>query len=227
MKPINEIVSEDLELEVDGYQGTKKAISNAWRNGTIVDSKGYFWINKDMVHVILRTTKLRIPKIVMGLEAKHKMIVEGKTYLRSYKVLELLSKSLEESTASKANYLKGSLQCYSQLNELDQVKLLRMEYQESLDTTRKQLKRKRIRKYMIKQDELTNEPLINSEFSHIRSVAAYQEFATHIENGLIVNKEIHALITQKGVQDEEDLIRLCEEQGWSTSWYKAYKEIFV
>ena len=40
-------------------------------------------------------------------------------------------------------------------------------------------------------------------------------------NGLIVNKDTHFIITQEGVNDEEELYKLCYEKGWNTDWYET------
>jgi len=82
-----------------------------------------------------------------------------------------------------------------------------------------------LKKYDIKVDELTNEVLRRGcEFSHIRSVTMYKYISDNIDNGLIVNKETHNLITSRGVNDEDELRDLCEGQNWNIDWYDKYIE---
>ncbi len=50
----------------------------------------------------------------------------------------------------------------------------------------------------------------------------YKYLSDDIDNGLLVNKETHRLITERGIQDEEELLALCQEQGWKTDWYGIY-----
>ena len=105
----------------------------------------------------------------------------------------------------------------------DTVVRLRLEYDKDKAVARRTLKKKRKKTYNIKYDELTGEPLkTNCEFSHIRSYAIYKQYADDIDNGLMVNKMTHRLITERGVNDENQLLALCQEQGWKTDWYEAY-----
>lgn len=91
------------------------------------------------------------------------------------------------------------------------------------------MKKKRIKKYNIKIDELTGEKLIKktAQFSHIRSYALFKEISDKIENGLIVNKEVHAVITKEGINDEEELLELCTKKGWNKDWYEKFKINFI
>jgi len=106
------------------------------------------------------------------------------------------------------------------------AKLLRLEYENQLKSQRRLLKKKRINAYHIKNDELTNEPLKvrTAEFSHIRSVAMYKFISDSIDNGLIVNKETHKIITAEGVNDENELLSLCHSRNWSVDWYDIFVE---
>ena len=62
-----------------------------------------------------------------------------------------------------------------------------------IDRTISALKQKRIKAFTLQYDELTGEILEyqSCEFSHIRSVSLFPQFASLIENGLIVNKKTH------------------------------------
>ncbi len=76
----------------------------------------------------------------------------------------------------------------------------------------------------LQYDELTGEILEyqSCEFSHIRSVSLFPQFASLIENGLIVNKKTHEEITKYNINDEHELYNLCELKGWSLEWYEGY-----
>jgi len=91
------------------------------------------------------------------------------------------------------------------------------------------LKKRRIKTYKIKFDELTGLPLDtkNSDFSHIRSFSLFPGLADNINNGLIVNKNTHKIITEKNINDEEELYDLCIEMNWQTNWYDEFKENFI
>ncbi len=52
----------------------------------------------------------------------------------------------------------------------------------------------------------------------------YNFMSDSIDNGLIVNKETHTLITAQGVNDENELLDLCKDNNWSIGWYDIYIE---
>ena len=119
--------------------------------------------------------------------------------------------------------LLASEQFYNAIDRCETVRAIRLEYDSQKVDARKSLKPKRRRKYKIKFDELTGAPLKrNAEFSHIRSYSMYKHLSDNIDNGLLVNKEIHQLITERGINDENQLLALCQEQGWKTDWYETY-----
>ena len=163
----------------------------------------------------------------MQIEDKFKSRIGNKIYIRGFKIIEIISKCIEEDgVGTKGIYLQTSKSYYESINCCDKVKLLRLEYDNVLKEERKKLKNKRRKKYNIEFDELTGEKLKRCcEFSHIRSVAMYKSISDNIDNGLIVNKETHQIITSRGVNDEYELLNLCEEEGWSTSWYEKYINI--
>ena len=201
-----------------------KEISNAWKDATVIDSKGWLWVRQDKLHSILRIRKNNVGYILMQIPDEFKISIANSTYIRGYKVLEVIAKSIEEDgVGTKGIYLETSRKYYDSINLCDKVKLLRLEYDSGLKEQRKKLKKKRIKKYDIKLDELTNEVLRRGcEFSHIRSVTMYKYISDNIDNGLIVNKETHNLITSRGVNDEDELRDLCEEQNWNIDWYDKY-----
>lgn len=218
-----------LEPKIKSDMAKKKVIteiSNAWKNCITLDEKGWLWVEKEKLHSILRTNRANVNHILMRIEDKYKMISGNKTYIRGFQILALIAQQSEENaTGTKSVYLDVSKQYYDAINSCDKVKLLRLEYDKVLSATRKTLKKKRKSRYKIKEDELTGEKLrYHSEFSHIRSVALYGQLADSIENGLIVNRETHALITAEGINNEEELKLLCEEKRWSLQWYDKYKQ---
>ena len=204
-----------------------KEISNAWKNTSMIDYKGWVWVKKDKLHSILRTTKNNIEYIFMQIPDQHKATFGNETYVRGYEVLKLIAQSLEENgTGTKGVYLETSKQYYDAISCCDKAKLLRLEYENQLKNQRKLLKKKRINAYNIKNDELTNAPLKikSAEFSHIRSVAMYKFISDSIDNGLIVNKDTHNIITSQGINDETELLNLCKQMNWAIDWYDIYRE---
>ena len=204
-------------------------MSRAWRDSVLIDEKGWMWIKKDKLHSILRTSKSNAQFLVMKMGDEFKRSFNREIYVRGYKILELIAKTIEENGAgSKGINLEASRQFFDTINQCDTVKLQRLEFDYTLKEARKKLKNKRKRKYSIKCDELSGEELKREfEFSHIRSFAIYRELSDQIDNGLLVNKETHRLITERGVNEENGLLELCKEQGWNTNWYRSYIKIYL
>ncbi|MEO3133782.1 hypothetical protein ABHC40_06240 [Turicibacter sanguinis] len=206
----------------------KTEISNAWKNSVLIDGKGWIWVKKEKLHSILRTTKDNINFIVMKMPDEYKRTYDGKLYIRGFKVMEQIIKSEEENgTGTKGINLKASKQYYEQIHMCDTVKMLRLDYDNQLKSDRSKLKKKRRSTYKITHDELTGEKLkTNYEFSHIRSYSMFREIANNIDNGLLVNKDIHRQITERGINNEDQLLKFCEEHGYKTDWYLPYKKLF-
>ena len=212
-------------LENQITQKVKSELQRAWRDSILIDEKGWMWVKKNKLHSIIRTNKANAQFLVMRLSSEFKCNFNGELYIRGYKVLELLAKTIEENGAVKKGLnLEASKNFYDAINTCESVRLQRLEYDYTLNEARKKLKKKRRTKYKLTHDELTGEPLIirSCEFSHIRSQSIYRELSDHIDNGLIVNKETHRLITERGINDENELLSFCKEQGWKTDWYDAY-----
>lgn len=199
-------------------------ISNAWKNATYIDNKGWLWVRKDKLHSILRTNKANAEFMLMQLPDEYIMNIVSDVYVRGYKVLEIIARTMEENgVGTKGIYLETSKNYYDSINLCDKVKLIRLQYDNCIKEERKKLKNKRRKKYQIFYDELTNDPLKRGcEFSHIRSVAMYKHISDNIDNGLVVNKDTHIKITSMGINDEEELLRLCKKEGWNTIWYYKY-----
>ncbi len=209
-------------------KNTVKTISNAWKDATIVDNQGWLWVRCDKLHTILRTNKSNANYVVMQIPDKYIKCMNGKNYVRGFVVISLISKYIEENgVGTKGTYLEVSRTYYDTILASDKVKLIRLEYDNVMKGQRKKLKNRRKKKYKIEFDELTGEPLRNgSEFSHIRSVAMFKHLCDVVDNGLVVNKETHRIITEKGINDEEELKSLCIDMGWSIDWYDTYKANF-
>lgn len=203
---------------------TVKKITNAINRGK-PDSRGLIWINCSTLHTVLRVrTKVDARYLLETIDKKYKTTYEGEEYVLWSSLISIVERRREENP--KNRYLSLVMDILNEINECDEIQLLRLRAKNLIEQRVKKLKNKRIRSYKLKDDELTNDPLDKkkAEFSHIRSVAMFPELAEMMWNGLIVNKDTHSIITQVGVNDEEELYRLCYEKGWNTDWYKTYKE---
>jgi len=209
------------------HAGTLTSIVNALDAEAYLDPQGQLWIAKDKLHSILRTTKANANDLFDSFDDIKK--IENHLFVRAYQVMGLISKEIEEAdTLKKGKYLSFSEQCLISIRDSDRAKVKRAEYLEEWREQKKKLKNKRIKKYDIKFDELTGEPLNKrtAEFSHIRSSALHKSISLNIENGLIVNKATHIIITNNEISNEEELKFLCVQESWSIEWYDSYKKLF-
>ncbi len=204
-----------------------RGIYNAWHRGVQVDSYGRLWICQSELHNILRTTKENARYFLLEISEKYQLEVQGKTYVQGSEVYRLLDMIIQSAGSIKReNYARFSDEIYRAMRDSDRLKTIRYEFYEEIQLHKKELKQIRIRQLKLTRDELTGDLLDkrNSDFSHIRSVQMYLPLADKYWNGLVVNKETHATITEAAINDEDQLLDLCMSEGWSTEWYSTFSE---
>lgn len=217
-------------LPEDSHKGTCTRVKNAWVNFTHIDDEGIVWVDVERIEDILRTTKTIAKYELVNIDDKDKFVDGKKTYIRAYIIRSIIDRFIQrEKMSRRKEYLKYSEQIYKAIRDCDTAEVIRTKYISNMEADRKKLKGQRIKEYKIKYDELTGDKLIKrtAEFSHIRSAAIFREISTDIENGLIVNKETHIIITEKGVNDEIELYSLCKERSWKTAWYEKFEKYFL
>jgi hypothetical protein len=214
---------------------TLKSIYNAWDTSAIVDLNGIIWVSTVGLHRILRTDKPTASFHVDNILEEDKKQSEGKVYVRGNVVSGLSDKILQSAGSIKREkYVGYSGDIYRQIRDSPDARLARSEQYEYLNTCRPLLKRTRIKALKITKDELTGKScevirhdrkthsFTNMQFSHIRSVAVYPELADRVWNGLITHKGVHKIITDRAINNEDQLVTLCDEYGWTTGWYSDY-----
>ncbi|MCY7007041.1 hypothetical protein OCK72_00080 [Fusobacterium simiae] len=200
------------------------AIQNAWLKGANLDKHGIIWINNKYLHTLLRVNKTLV-KYYLAMINK-----SDSEYITGAEFISLLSIIFDSATTfRRRDYIRYSEKLYILIRDSDKAEVMRAKYNEDIIEKRNKLKTKRIKKYRIVNDELTgsNLKVQTAEFSHIRSVALYPDLQLELDNGLIVNKKTHEIITEKGIQNENELYGLCLEKGWNTKWYYFYKQTFI
>ena len=203
---------------------TAKSIYNAWMETAIIDNYGMVWVLSRRLSEILRTSKSNARYIADSIGNQYKSRgVEG-TYLHYTEVNKQLSSIIMTAgTMKRERYAGFSESIGMAIRDSAKAKCQRAQTYEALTAAKKGLKRKRLRELSIGCDELTGIPLLpTSQFSHIRSCAIYPQFTICVWNGLVVNKDIHQIITNAYVNDEDELYDLCQKQEWSTNWYDDY-----
>lgn len=199
------------------------AIKNAWINGAYLDKRGIVWINREYLHTLLRVSKNLVNYYLAQINRSNDDFISGKDFIF------LISDIFENATTFKRrDYIRYSENLYRLIRDSDKAEVLRARYQENISEKKNGLKKDRLKKYPTNVDELTGKKLDyqRSEFSHIRSVAVYPDLQLEIENGLIVNKETHDIITKENVQNEDDLYSLCIKNNWNINWYDYYRKFY-
>jgi len=211
------------------HKNTITSITNAWSNSAYFDDSGKAWVDTENLHSILRTNKSNARYIVARISDEDKIDSNNKTFIRGYEIRMQIDKLIQECGAgTRGEYLRYSEENYTSIRDSDRGKILRSESENRLVEARKKLKKKRMKGYKIKKDELTGGTLDikNSDFSHIRSYSLYPHLADNLDNGLIVNKSTHKIITEENINDEDELYDLCNKNGWTTKWYNKFKKMF-
>lgn len=202
---------------------TVKKINNAIDLG-IIDNLGRIWISCSKLHVVLRLkTKSDANYFFESIPNKYKANYGGEVYVRWARLISIISSRIEDNPSNK--YLPLVFDILNEINQCNDVKVLRLEGETLRNKNLKALKWKRIKNYNLKKDELTGETLneVKAHFSHIRSVHMYPEISEMIWNGLVVNADTHATITKLSINNENKLYELCYKKGWNLSWYDVYK----
>lgn len=203
-------------------------IVNAWKNGGNLDNYGRVWIDVCYLPQILRTNNANARYLLGKIPNKYKMTNET-VFVRGTEIGKLIDMGIQSAdTISKERNLRYSRNVYHSIVDSETAQLLRAKHMEQIRVEKRKLKDKRMKKYNITRDELTGETLdrTNCQFSHIRSWSVYPELATNIDNGHIVNKGTHDIITSHEINDENELLSLCVERKWDTEWYNSYINIF-
>ncbi|MGL5067346.1 MAG: hypothetical protein ACRC6T_05885 [Sarcina sp.] len=222
---LKDLVFEKPVMPKGTSKNTIKAIENSYNQCCFLDKRGVIWFDAQRLDGILRTTKGAARYMLSDIPDNLKLFVATKTYVRGYEVGKLIDIRIQATgTKSKKEYLKYSEGLYKAIRDCNTSFFIRASAELELKMSRKGLKNKRVKKYKTKLDELTGEKLrMGSEFSHIRAYVLFTEYADDIENGLIVNKDTHAEITAKNINDEDELLALCKENKWKTDWYERFK----
>ena len=229
--PVKDMTYKRPNPLTDTHKSHITRINNAYNETAYFDNHGIMWIEAEKLSEIIRTNKRNAQYIVSNnVPDEAKKYLGKKIYIRGYEIKKILEKCIEEEgIGKKKQYLKYSEQLFNAIRDCDTAENIRNIYQDQIQNSRKKLKRKRIKEYNIKYDELTGEKLIKktAQFSHIRSYALFKDISDRIENGLIVNKEIHEVITKEGINDEEELLRLCTEKEWNIEWYEKFRVNYI
>lgn len=222
---VNDIMFERPNAPSIASKATITAINNSYNQCCFLDQRGIIWFDSERLDGILRTTKSIVRYLICEIPETSKLFAASKMYIRGYEVGKLIDMRIQETGVKRTKeYLRYSEGIYKAIRDCNSSYNIRAAFALELKENRKGLKNKRVRKYKLKFDELTNKELkYGAEFSHIRAYALFMDYADDVENGLIVNKEIHKEITEKNINDEDELYDLCLKNKWNTEWYDKFK----
>ncbi|QUM78070.1 hypothetical protein HWV00_18655 [Moritella sp. 24] len=203
-----------------------KSTFNSWTSASLVDGIGQVWVVTEHLPSIWRTDAGTASYFVGGIGSHDKANFNGQDCVRYSSVIYRLNEILQSPISHKRReYLRFSEELGQSVRDSDSVEVIRLRYREFIEETKKELKKRRIKQFRVSHDELTDDPLFHrsSEFHHIRRQSAYPDLISMIWNGLMINKTTHDIITAKNCSDEYDLLELCEDKGWATSWFNNYQ----
>ncbi|MBD2269508.1 hypothetical protein H6F62_12215 [Anabaena sp. FACHB-1391] len=227
-----QIPASDLELSFikpeDNYLNERwlKSIHQAWTSSAGIDNNGAVWISIDKLHIILRVQKNTVDYLVdREINSQCKRKINGKTYIKGSEVIKSLNRIIQNAGSIKREgYARYSENMYLRIRDSEDAQLQRAKRYEFIKEYRDEMRRIRIAAFDLEYCELTNEPLMDkhNDFSHIRSVSVDLELADKIWNGLVVNRQIHKIITEHFINDEAQLLDLCKDKEWSKNWYDHF-----
>lgn len=207
------------------HEPTLKGIHNAWTESAGIDEYGAVWVNSTKLSTILRTSPdIARYHLDKSIKSEYKRKIDDKIYVKGTEICRLIDSVIQSAgSISREKYAVYSESMYQRIRDSKEAQLIRAEKYERIATYRSELRRTRIAKLSLTTDELTGDELgKRCQFSHIRSVGAYLELADKLWNGLVITNSTHKIITEHGVNDEEELLNLCYEKGWKTEWYNQF-----
>jgi hypothetical protein len=215
----------DIKFQSSGLNhATEKSIYNAWMKTAMIDNHGAVWLLPDRLAEILRTSKPNARYIQSNIRDEYKRQSANGTYLNYSEVNRILTDIAQHAGSTKREqYADFSESIGRSIRKCGKAQLLRAQTYEAITDEKRKLKSIRIKALKLVADELTLVPLLKtSEFAHIRSCAIYPQFATNWNNGLILNRDTHLIVTQHEINNEHQLLQLCKERNWQTKWYHTY-----
>ncbi|MBB1202658.1 hypothetical protein EGM70_20470 [Enterobacteriaceae bacterium 89] len=212
------------------YARTLNGIITALKAGIIINSNGALFINISYLHTLLRTNpgaantiwQDGIPGYVSGVDSRN---IQGDLYITGSDFIGLLDARLQTAIGQSKIYLQFIQAAYSTISTHPQISDVRTAFIKTIDRMRSTLKKKKIQDKNITCCEFTGfefERDSQVEFAHINSIITDPENALNINNGVIIMKKIHAVLTQLQVQNFSGMYEFCQKNDYSTAWAEDY-----
>ncbi len=212
------------------YARTLNGIISALNSGVIVNSNGAIFINVSVLHTLLRTNpgaantiwQDGIPGYVSGVDGR---TIEGNIYISGSDFVGLLDARRQTSIGQSKLYLQFIQAAYNTISDHPQIIDVRSAFIKTIDNMRSTLKSKKIQEKNITCCEFTGIKFNDTnqvEFAHINSIITDPENALNINNGVIIMKQIHAMLTKQQIQTFAGMYEFCQRNNYFTDWAEAF-----
>lgn len=205
-------------------------IKNAFNSGIMVLNNGLLYVKVSQLRNLLRTANGAHNSMwqdgMFGYVSPSRPFEVGNEICISGPDFCALLDARISSTIGKQNiYLKYVRSIYQNITSAAFVQELRTAFLIDVDQQRPYLKAGRISKYGIASCEFTGETINDAnafEFAHIMSVSTHLFYAKNIDNGVIIKKELHRMLTRLNIHSFAGMLEFCEERKFSTRWAEDF-----
>lgn len=212
------------------YARTLNGIISALNSGVIVNSNGAIFINVSVLHTLLRTNpgaantiwQDGIPGYVSGVDGR---TIEGSIYISGSDFVGLLDARRQTSIGQSKLYLQFIQAAYNTISDHPQLIDVRTAFIKTIDKMRSTLKSRKIKEKNITCCEFTGFKFTNVnqvEFAHVNSIITDPENALNTNNGVIIMKQIHAVLTKLQIQTFSGMYIFCQQNNFFTDWAEAF-----
>lgn len=231
--PLNELTQRnelDLVLKVASRvlnEGHITAIVNAFFINTKICINGIPYLKVNGLSTILRTgnSGSERPLIYQGMpgviSAAEIVEIQGVEHISGPTLRGLIDTRLSQATGKTKQYLLIAMASYERILNLSQVRDLKEVFLDDIRNNRPLLKTQRIAEYNITTCEFSEVTFVNRldvEFAHIESVVSNPMLALNVNNGVIILKSIHQVLTRRGIHGYEGMYNFCLENNYLTDW---------
>lgn len=212
------------------YASTLTSIINAFEKATLININGAIFINVSYLHTLLRTSPGAANIIwqdgIDGYASGRQSVTFGETlYITGPDFIGLLDARIQNSIGDSKLYLQYIQEAYYTISNDNQIQDVRVSFIHTIEKMRTKMKEKRIREKNITHCEFTGKEITSRsivEFAHIQSVATSPQKALDVNNGVIILKEIHRMLTNLEIHDFSGMYNFCLANKYNLSWAETY-----
>lgn len=226
--PTLEEVTDSFIDEKSTLQGWLELLYETWADGSFVDPRGNVWLDTRSLPVAIRVPAL-VDLTLFHPSGDETRLRQGRLFLRGSRVCRLLDSIVAGTERDNREHLERIAvngEVCRELYFLVRNSALATRRQDStldsLNEVRTNLRKQRIRRHALLQDELTGDRLQRAAFFHIRHPAFFPEAAEDPDNGLVVNQSTLEILRRLRPADEIELFRIAHRRKWTRDWYPAF-----